>query len=154
MMELKSEFLCELVGDLDDPQEIGMTPKGMRIIFPVIGGTVKGPKVNGEVLPFGADWLVIRSDGAAELDVRATLRTDDGELIHVTYRGINKTDPEVSARVQNGEDVDPSEYYFRTTPVFETGSEKYAWLNQIICVGVGRSLPKQKQVQYKIYQIL
>lgn len=152
MMELKSELLCELKADIEDPQEIGMTPRGMRIIYPVSGGTVKGPKVNGEVLPFGADWLIFRADGVAELDVRATMRTDDGELIHAFYRGILKADLDVMARIQNGEEVDPSEYYFRTTPVFETGSEKYAWLNQIICVGVGKSLPKQ--VQYKIYQIL
>ena len=61
-------------------------------------------------------------------------------------------DPEITERIQNGEDVDPSEYYFRTTPVFETGSEKYSWLNQIICVGVGKI--EQKRVHYKVYQIL
>jgi hypothetical protein len=152
MLELQSEFLCELVGDLDDPQVIGMTPKGIRMILPVIGGTIKGPKINGEVLAFGADWIVMRSDGVGELDVRATGRTDDGELIYAYYRGILKIDPALMARVQNGEDVDPSQYYFRTTPVFETGSEKYSWLNQIICVGVGKMEPKR--VIYKIYQIL
>jgi hypothetical protein len=152
MLELKSEFLCELVGDLDDPQVIGMTPKGARMIFPIIGGKIKGPKINGEVLPFGADWIVMRQDGVGELDVRATGRTDDGELIYAYYRGILKIDPTIMTRIQNGEDVDPSQYYFRTTPVFETGSEKYSWLNQIICVGVGKMEPKR--VSYKIYQIL
>jgi hypothetical protein len=152
MLELKSEFLCEMVGDLDDPQQIGMTPKGIRMLYPIVGGTVKGPKLNGEVLAFGADWLVIRPDGVGELDVRATMRTDDGELICAAYRGILKIDPEIMGRVQNGEDVDPSQYYFRTTPVLETGSEKYSWLNQIICVGVGKVEPKR--VTYKVYQIL
>ena len=152
MLELRSEFLCELVGDLDDPQVIGMTPKGARLIFPVIGGTIKGPKINGEVLPFGADWIVMRQDGVGELDVRATGRTDDGELIYTYYRGILKIDSSIMTQIQNGEDVDPSQYYFRTTPVFETGSEKYSWLNQIICVGVGKMEPKR--VVYKIYQIL
>lgn len=152
MMELKSELLCVLKADLDDPQEIGMVPIGARVIYPVTGGSVKGQKVNGEILPFGADWILLRADGVGELDVRATLRTDDGELIYAYYRGILKVDPEVQARVQAGEDVDPSEYYFRTTPIFETGSEKYAWLNQIICVGVGKM--GVKKVEYKIYQIL
>jgi hypothetical protein len=152
MLELKSEFLCELVGDLDDPQQIGMTPKGLRMIYPVVGGTVKGPKLNGEVLAFGADWLVIRSDGVGELDVRATMRTDDGELIYAAYRGILKIDPEIMGRVQNGEDIDPSQYYFRTTPVLETGSEKYSWLNQIICVGIGKV--EKNRVRYSLYQIL
>lgn len=152
MLELNSEFLCEIVGYLDDPQIIGATPYGTRLIVPVIGGTVKGPKLNGEVLPFGADWALLRHDGIGELDVRATARTDDGELIYIYYRGIMKVSPEISARFQKGEDVDPSEYYFRTTPIFETGSEKYGWLNHIICVGVGKR--EQKRVRYHVYQIL
>jgi hypothetical protein len=152
MLELKSEFLCELVGDLDDPLPVGMTPRGMRMIYPIVGGTVKGPKLNGEVLASGADWIVVRSDGVGELDVRAAMRTDDGELIYASYRGILKIDPEIMGRVQNGEEIDPSQYYFRTTPVLETGSEKYSWLNQIICVGVGKVEPKR--VTYKVYQIL
>jgi hypothetical protein len=152
MLELKSEFLCELVGDLDDPQVIGQTPRGIRMIFPVIGGTVKGPKLNGETLSGGADWAVIRSDGVIELDVRISMRADDDHLIYGYYRGILKVDPQVHARIQSGEEVDPSEYYFRSTPTFETGSEKYSWLNQIVCVGVGQLAPKR--VRYSVYQIL
>ena len=152
MLELKSEFLCELVGDLEDPQPLGMTPKGIRMIYPIVGGTVKGPKLSGKVLSFGADWLVVRSDGVGELDVRATMRTDDGELIYATYRGILKIDPDIMGRIQNGEDIDPSQYYFRTTPVLETGSEKYSWLNQIICVGIGKL--EKNRVRYSVYQIL
>jgi len=152
MTELKFELLCELVGDLDENQEIGPTPHGIRIIAPVIGGEVKGPKVNGEALSFGADWFLIRNDGVGDIDVRITIRTDDNEYIYCYYRGILNVPPEIMERVQNGEDVDPSEYYFRTTPKFETGSEKYSWLNQIICVGVGKLEPKR--VRYKIYQIL
>ena len=152
MMELKSELLCVLKADLGETQEVGLTPKGARMIAPVTGGSVKGDKVNGEVLSFGADWILFRGDGIGEIDVRATMRTDDGELIYAFYRGILKVDPEIFARVQNGEEVDPSEYYFRTTPVFETGSLKYAWLNHIVCVGVGKL--GLKKVEYKIYQIL
>lgn len=152
MLALNSAFLCEAVGDLDDPQIIGETPHGVRMIHPVLGGTVKGPKLTGEMLPFGADWILLRPDGAGEIDVRMTIRTDDGELVYAYYRGILTVAPEVMARIQQGEDVDPSEYYFRTTPVFETGSAKYGWLNQIICVGVGKI--EQKRVRYKIYQIL
>jgi hypothetical protein len=152
MLELKYEFLCETIGDLDDPQAIGASPHGVRMIYPVLGGSVKGPKLNGRALAFGADWLVLRPDGAGELDVRITIQTDDGELIYSYYRGILRIAPEIMERIQKGEDVDPSEYYFRTTPVFETGSAKYSWLNQIICVGVGKV--EQKRVRYKIYQIL
>jgi len=152
MLELKSEFLCEAIGDLDDPQVIGETPRGIRIIHPVLGGSFKGPKLNGELLGFGADWVLRYANGASELDVRITIRTDDDKYIYCYYRGILNVSLEIMGRIQNGEDVNPSEYYFRTTPVFETGSEKYSWLNRIVCVGVGKLEPKK--VIYKIYQIL
>ncbi len=87
-----------------------------------------------------------------EVDVRITVRTDDGALIYIYYRGVTNASPEIRERIQKGEDVDPSEYYFRTTPIFETGSEKYSWLNKIICVGVGKT--ELKRVRYNIYQIL
>ncbi len=138
MLELKHEFLCGLTGELEEAQPVGPTPKGVKMIYPVKGGSVKGPKINGELLPFGADWLMMRSDGAGEIDARITIKTDDGEFIHTWYRGILNVSPEIMQRALGGEAVDPSEYYFRTTPVFETGSEKYGWLNRIICVGVGR----------------
>ena len=105
------------------------------------------------LLPGGGDWLLVRPDGASELDVRATLRTDDGHLIYMYYRGILSRPPAVMERMRQGErDIDPSEYYFRTTPVFETGSEKYDWLNRINSVGVGRFT--QSGVAYTVYAIL
>jgi hypothetical protein len=152
MLDLEYELLCELVADLEEPQVIGATPKGIRMIYPVRGGTVRGNKINGEILAFGADWLLLRADGAGEIDARATIKTDDGESIYAWYRGILNVSPEVMARAQSNEDVDPSEYYFRTTPVFETGSERYGWLNRIICVGVGKI--GAKKVSYKVYHIL
>jgi hypothetical protein len=135
-MELESEYLCTLVVELGEAQVIGDGPHGARQIVPLTGGTMEGPKIKGEVLPFGADWILVRPDGAFQLDVRATVRTDDGELVYVTYRGI----------------VDPSRDYFRMVPVFETGSEKYGWLNRIICVGKGTR--GEGKVEYEIHQIL
>jgi len=93
MQELKHEFLCELEADLEEPIPVGETPQGARVIFNVKGGSVNGPKLKGEVLPMGADWAMIRSDGAVELDVRACMRTEDGEVIYVYYRGIIKAEP-------------------------------------------------------------
>lgn len=152
MLELEYEFLCEMIGQVSEPQIVGQCPKGMRTIYPVTGGTINGPKIKGEVLPFGADWLLIRSDGAGELDVRVTIRTDDGELIYIHYQGILNASPEIFDKLLKGENVDPSKYYFRTVPIFETGSEKYSWLNKIVAVGVG--VAKHGGVRYKIYQIL
>jgi len=152
MSELKSELLLEMSAGLEEPQAIGVTPHGVRMIYYVTGGTFKGPEINGTVLPGGGDWILMRPDGAGELDVRATLCTDDNELIYVVYRGILEISPEMMEQIQSGTKVDSSDYYFRTMPVFETASEKYGWLNRIISVGVGTVATNS--VSYKIYRIL
>ena len=151
-MPLESEFLLSLSATLDpDRQLVGPTPQGDRTIVYLTGGTFEGPKLRGEVLPGGGDWLRRRADGVIQLDVRATLRTDDGALIYVQYSGINTASPETMAKQAHGEEVAASELYFRTTPYFETGAEKYAWLNKIVAVGVGRFEPNG--VGYDIYAI-
>jgi hypothetical protein len=151
MAELKSELLFEMTVDLAEPQVIGDTPHGNRQIIYVTGGSFEGPRLKGEVLPGGGDWLIARPDGALELDIRATVRTDDGDLIYTYYRGIIHAAPEVIERLFGGAEMDPSEYYFRASPVFETASEKYGWLNRIVAVGVGWAhLPR---VGYSVYEI-
>jgi hypothetical protein len=152
MADVKAEFLCEVSVDLEEPQIVGATPHGFRQIYYVKGGTFEGPKLKGQVLPEGGDWLLIRPDGAAELDVRGTLRTDDGHIIYTYYRGIFHAPPQVMQRVLQSEAVDPSEYYFRTAPVYETASEKYGWLNRIVAVGIGKVAPNW--VGYTVYAIL
>ena len=152
MADLRSELLAEVSVDLEEPQNVGATPHGNRQIFYVKGGSFEGPKLKGDVLAGGGDWLLFRPDGAGELDVRATMRTDDGHLIYIYYRGILHAPPEVMQRVLQGEAVDPPEYYFRTAPVFETASEKYGWLNRIVAVGVGKLAPNW--VGYTVFAIL
>lgn len=153
MESLKAEFLFETNADLEAPLDIGPTPRGTRRVIYVKGGTFAGPRVKGDVLSGGGDWLLVRADGAYELDIRGTLRTDDGHLIYAHYRGIIYAPPAIMQRLRHGDrDLDPSEYYFRTTPVFETGSDKYAWLNVIVAVGIGRRT--STGVAYKMYAIL
>ena len=131
------EFLYEAHVDLAPPEQIGASPFGTRSIFPVTGGTFEGPRMRGVVRPGGSDWFLTLANGAGELDVRATAETHDGALILVYYHGILDVSPEVARRVFAGEDVSPSEYYFRTTPRFETGDERYAWLNKTVTVATG-----------------
>jgi len=151
-LPLKFEFLMQLTAELDPAQLIGETPQGDGRIVPVTGGYFSGPRLKGQVLAAGGgDWLLFRKDGAAQLDVRTTLRTDDGALIYVSYRGVSVIPPEVRQRIMSGQDVDPAQYYFRTTPYFETGSEKYGWLNKLVTVGVGRRT--KSSVVYTIYAI-
>ena len=152
MTDLKSELLFEMIGNVAEPQDIGATPAGTRRIIQVTGGTFAGPRLKGAVLPGGGDWLLIRPDGVRQLDVRATLQTDDGHLIYVSYWGLFDVSPEVFQRLVRGETVAPSEYYFRITPVFETGSEKYGWLNRLVSVGIGTRIPTG--LSYTVFAIV
>ena len=117
-------------------QDVGATPHGTRVTFPITGGTFEGERLRGKVLG-GDDWALRRADGVLELDLRATLETDDGALIHMTSFGLRHGPPEVIAALARGERVDPSTYYFRTTPRFETAHPKYAFLNRLIAVSSG-----------------
>jgi hypothetical protein len=119
------------------PQEFGNTPHGQRRVINITGGSFSGPSLSGRILPGGADWQVVRSDGVVEVEARYTLETKDGALIYIRNWGLRHGPPAVIRRLGAGEKVDPSEYYFRTTPVFETGAPEYAWLNGIVAVAVG-----------------
>ena len=123
--------------DIAAPLGLGPAPYGQRRIIPILGGTFSGPGLSGRIVPGGADWQIVRSDGIVEVDARYTLQTDDGALIYVSNWGLRHGPPEVISRLSAGEPVDPGEYYFRTAPRFETGASPYAWLNGVIAVAVG-----------------
>jgi hypothetical protein len=123
------------------PQKLGTVPHGIRSIVPVTGGNFEGARLRGKVLPGRGDWLLLRSDGVLELDLRITLETDDHALIYMTFQGIRDAPPDVIAALGRGEVVDPTSYYFRTLPRFETSAERYAFLNRIITIGVGETRP-------------
>src|SRR5262245_39102544 len=122
-------------------QKLGAVPHGTRSIVPVTGGDFEGPSLRGRILPGGGDWLLLRSDEVLELDLRITLETDDHALIYMTFQGLRHGPSDVIAALGRGEIVDPARYYFRTLPRFETSTEKYAFLNRIIAVGVGEARP-------------
>ena len=136
---------------LAPPQELGETPLGRRRIVPITGGSFRGEKLSGRVLPGGADWQFIRADGVAELDARYTLETTDRALIYVRNFGYRHGPPEVIRRLSAGEPVDPSLYYMRTTPLFETGAERYRWLNGLICVATGAR--RAAAVELEVFEV-
>lgn len=154
MENLKTEFLSDVVVNVDwkEIMDLGTTPHGNRQIVYIKGGTFEGPKVKGVVLPGGGDWFIRRPDGVVEMDVRATVRTDDNHLIYTYIKGINDVTLEVALKLISGEAIDASKYYLRVTPVFETASEKYGWLNRIVAVGIGKLTPAG--VTYKMYAVL
>jgi hypothetical protein len=130
---LKSQFLFEMEAELEPPEDIGD-----RQIYIAKSGVIRGPRINATLLPGGGDWAKRRPDGSTMLDVRGTMKTDDGALIYTWYRGI----------------IAPKDggMYFRTTPYFETKSEKYAWLNHVVAVGVFKPVPGK--VAYNVFEIL
>jgi len=153
MSSLRTRFLFTLEILLHPIHDLGATPVGKRRLVPVSGGRFEGPRLRGEVLPdVGGDWLLQRTDGTFQSDVRLALRTDDGALVSMTYRGIRHASPAVSERIARGEEVAPSEYYLRTAAFLETASPEHWWVNDLIAVGTGRRLPER--VIYELHEIL
>ncbi|WP_323049390.1 DUF3237 domain-containing protein [Caballeronia mineralivorans] len=114
-----------IVGDTGGPfRRVGIVPSG----------TFAGERLSGKVLDGGSDWQTVRSDGSTMLDVRLILQTDDGSNITMSYRGIRHGATDVIQRLEKGEEVAPTSYYFRINPMFEAPAGKYAWLNQVIAV--------------------
>lgn len=144
-MTLQPLFRAEIT--LAAAQELGETPHGRRRIIGITGGRFWGERLSGRVLPGGADWQMIRADGVADLDARYTLETADGALIYVRNKGYRHGPAEVLKKLSSGENVDPSLYYMRTTPWFETGDARYAWLNRMVCVATGARRPAAVELQ-------
>lgn len=124
-------------------QELGKTGKGTRRIIPITGGCFEGPNIKGSVVAGGYDWQLLRPDGVIEIDARYLIQTAEGDLITVINTGLRHGSAEVMQRLAKGEEVDPSEYYFRSVPVFETANSKYAWLTKSIFIANGIRKPKE-----------
>ena len=152
MPEIKTEFLFKITLEVPPLLDLGDTPYGRRRIARIAGGSFEGPKLKGEVLPGGGDWLLLRHDGVLQLDVRLTMQTHDQQLIYMTYRGFRHGPQDVIERLNRGEAVDSSLYYFRVTPYFETNSPTYGWLNKICSIATGER--SASGPTYHIFQVL
>lgn len=128
------EFVCEIRAVVDPPIDVGPVAGGFRRIVDIKEGAFEGPLLRGTILPGGADWQILRSDGVAELHAHYVLKTDDGVLIQVRNRGLRHGPAAVLQRIAAGDAVDPAEYYFRAAPLFEAPEGRYDWLNRGIFV--------------------
>jgi hypothetical protein len=145
-------FAFEARVTIAPPLDLGVTRAGHRRVIPILGGTFEGPRIRGKVLEGGADWQILHADGAADLEARYTLQTDDGALIYVINRGMRRGPAEVLQRINRGERVNPDEIYFRTYTTFETSAPAYQWLADSVCVGTGERYPDGVVVRF--YQVL
>ncbi len=153
MSEPSFEFLFQIKIELSSSIELGQTPYGqLRRVDTFAEGRFEGPKLSGTLVAGGNDLRLTRIDGAFYPDVRALLHTDDDHYIQMTYEGIRYGSDEVWARVEGGEEVDTSEYYFRIAARFETSSKKYEWINRILAFGNGVRL--ESGPVYDIYRLL
>jgi hypothetical protein len=137
---------------LDSVVDLGDTPEGHRRIIAWTGGRAEGPDFHAEVLgTAGADWQIVRPSGSSVADIRYTLKTDRGALLYVQSRGIRHGQPHVLARLTAGEDVDPSEYTFRSAVSIETSDPELAWLNDGVFIAVGGRQPSG--VSFDVYLV-
>ncbi len=152
MPEIKTEFLFKITLEVPPLLDLGETPYGRRRIARIAGGSFEGPKLKGQVVAGGGDWLLLRRDGVLQLDVRLTLETHDKQLVYMTYRGYRHGPQDVIDRLNRGETVDPSLYYFRATPYFETGSQAYEWMNKVCSVATGARTASGPT--YHVFQVM
>jgi Protein of unknown function (DUF3237) len=148
--ELRHVF--DIEAEVGPMRDLGAMPHGRRRIVPILGGSVKGPRLQAEVLPGGADWQYVRGDGIVGLVARYSIRTRDGAEIAVVNRGLRRAAPEVMARMARGEAVDPALVYCRTTPQFEAPAGPHEWLNASVFLGTAARQPDK--VQIAVFEVL
>jgi hypothetical protein len=148
---LGKQPIFTIYAELESITNLGRTPYGERRVIGILGGSVRGPKLNGRILPGGADWQIIRTDGAADIKARYTIETDDGARIMVTSEGLRHGPSEVMDRLARGDNVDPAHYYFRTVMRFETSDPKVDWLNRILALARGQR--ESRAVRLDVYEV-
>lgn len=152
LKELAYEEVFNIEVIVDKPILVGQDDiVGRRQLIPILEGKVSGKDINGKVLPGGIDSQIIRPDGKCELSARYAILLDDGAAIYIENNGIRTVADEYVEDVKQGKFIDPSTYYFRTVPRFETYDKKYKWLTSSIFICSATRLPNK--VLIKFYKI-
>ena len=151
MIDYTMEHIFSYTGRLAAPEVVGPVAEGLRVNFYTTSGEITGPRVRGKLRPVGGDWLTVRKDGVANLDVRGTFETHDGALILVTYPGIADLGPDGYEKFVRGEM--PPIVRLRIAPRFLTSHPDYEWLNRLHCLGVGEYHAAANEAQYDVYAV-
>ena len=149
---LGQQPIFTIEAELEPIVTVGRTPYGERRFVGITGGTIKGARLNGRILPGGADWQVIRSDGVADIQARYIIEADGGGRVVVESKGLRHGPPEVLEKLARGETVDPALYYFRTAMRFETADPALDWLNRILALARGQR--QARSVRLDVYEVM
>jgi|SRR5215831_5044134 len=140
-MKIELVPLCTVRLTAKPPVEVGAGPAGTRMVFEETSVQVRGDRLSGQLEGAANDCVLVGPEGTATIDVRETLRTDDGAAVFVQYQG----------RVDFSQGFQfPLTVY--VAPRFETGDERYAWLNRIQAVGKG-TVNEDLSVDYEWYEV-
>jgi hypothetical protein len=145
------DHIFSYTGSLAEPEVIGEVPEGLRVNFYSTGGEITGPRVRGVVRGVGGDWMTIRRDGVAYLNVRTTFETHDAALVLVTYDGVIDLGNDGYASFLRGEL--PETAKLRIAPRFVTSHPDYLWLNRILCLGIGEYRSETNVATYDVYAV-
>lgn len=151
MIPYAMEHICTYHATLQDPVVVSPPGGDIRINFYVTGGEVWGPKLKGRLLPIGGDWLTLRADGMAVLDVRAVIESHDGAHIDVSYNGLIDMGVDGHANYLRG--VVPERVKIHAAPRMQTAHPAYQWLNRLQCINIGEGRLAQKEVTYDVYAL-
>ena len=146
------DHVCDFAVTISAPLEVGQTPQGLRRMIPITGGVISGPRMQGKVLPGGADFQLIVGGTTAQLDARYVIEFADGARAFVQNTALRFATADTTARLVRGDKVDPSEVYFRCQPRFETAAPQWAWLMESQFIGTGVRLPDA--VHMRFYRVV
>ena len=149
---LSSAPIFTIRAELDAMMTLGSTPYGERRLVGITGGTVTGPKLAGRILPGGADWQIVRGDGAADIQARYVIEAAGGARIMVDSKGLRHGPPQVLEKLARGDTVDPALYYFRTAMRFETADPAFDWLNRVLALA--RGAREARAVRLDVYEVM
>jgi hypothetical protein len=153
LLDHELEHICSYTVTLVDPPEvIGPVPGDLRINAYYGGGEIWGPRLRGRVLPVGADWLVLRTDGVGTVDIRCTLEAEDGGLIYVTVNGVIDFGPDGYQRFLSGE-LPPDGTPIRAASRFFTAHPDHAWLNRVSGLHIGQAVGSRGEIHYDVYAV-
>jgi hypothetical protein len=127
-------FAFEIRATIGTPKDGGPGRLGHRRIIPITGGTVRGPRLTGRVLPGGADFELVRPDGNSLVEAHYALEAEDGTPIYIVNKGLFVAPPDVTRRLDSGQEVAPDAYYFRAAPVFDAPDGPHGWLSDRLFV--------------------